>query len=677
MENNFRYNYRYFLPYAPEWGDKEHCRRRLDELLDFCGKAKVEAVSFFVNLGTGEHYMPPVSADAQRHWADWMGGEVAPALREAGLSYQLNFMLLLGANTGGADFRGKYPWRFMVDQHGDESRGCPCPADPLFREIMGKMLRLWASTQPDIFWIDDDFRLHNHGNRQKGLDFYCYCHEHLEKFSALVGRRISREELVGALLAPGEPNPLRGQWLDFCSAEMVDLADWIHREVTAAAPETRIALMIGRPECHSMEGRDWAKTLKALSPDHTPCIRPPCCCYYGNVLPPAVQTHTYTVMQQSVDVLRQSLGDGNFESMPEIENTRFTTWSKSAANTRYQMFLSALCGGTEATLSLNDLEGNPIAEEPSNLPLLQEMKPRLNALARLGLASWRHQGLCFPNSPDMTRNTRLPAGASSLEQLCPSRLSGNYWLSMGLPGYVAMSDAAASDIVCMDGYCAASLPDETIVKILSGPVILDGAAASELSRRGFGRHLGLEAEMHEGPEMIAYEQYAEDFASTRFQHQCDHWAEIKANGAEVLSDVVAWSGRRHSGMTLFGNSLGGVVAAIAQDCQFNGWPHSHGRLRRIHALISRMNPAFPLLPVVPQPALGISMQQGRRHLFALANLGYDPLSKLPFRNAPQNGDGVEYLDKSGEWKKCGIFNDSRLPETLNVFDFLIIRWSEN
>ena len=215
MASRFKYNLRYFLPYFPEWGSAALCRRRLRELLAFCRRAEIGAVQFFVNFGTGQHYMPPATAACQAHWAEWMRDEVAPAIRGAGLSFQLNFMLLLGANTGGADHRGQYPWNFMVDQHGKESKGCPCPSDPVFRKQMGAMLRLWAGTRPDIFWIDDDFRLHNHGNGNGEMDFYCFCPRHLKAFGERLGRAVSRKELVEAILAPGEPHPLRGEWMSF------------------------------------------------------------------------------------------------------------------------------------------------------------------------------------------------------------------------------------------------------------------------------------------------------------------------------------------------------------------------------------------------------------------------------------------------------------------------------
>lgn len=187
------YNYRYFLPYAPEWGKKNFCTRRLEELLEFCDAARIDAVQFYVNTRPGTYYMPASSADEQRHWARWMKKTVAPTLRSKGISHQLNYQQLLGSGSDGLDLRDEYDWKFMKNQHGEEAFGAPCPIDPDFRRIMGEMLRLWADTKPDLIWIDDDFRLHNHGMGQNGPDYYCYCDTHLNTFAERSGRRFSRE----------------------------------------------------------------------------------------------------------------------------------------------------------------------------------------------------------------------------------------------------------------------------------------------------------------------------------------------------------------------------------------------------------------------------------------------------------------------------------------------------
>ncbi len=108
--------------------------------------------------------------------------------------------------------RDEYDWEFQVDQYGNES-SCTCPIVIRFREKMGTMLRLWASTKPDTIWINDDLRLHNHGLADKKLDYYCYRQNHLDAFAGYSERRFTRqvlldlkEELIPEILRPGTPS---------------------------------------------------------------------------------------------------------------------------------------------------------------------------------------------------------------------------------------------------------------------------------------------------------------------------------------------------------------------------------------------------------------------------------------------------------------------------------------
>ena len=121
------YNLRYFLPHPPIWGTAEQCEQRVRELVEFCHETGTAAVQFYVNTRFGTYYMPPARVEEQHGWIAWMRDHVAPEIQRHGISFQLNFQMLLGASTFGADMRSVYDWEFMVDQLGDESVGCPCP----------------------------------------------------------------------------------------------------------------------------------------------------------------------------------------------------------------------------------------------------------------------------------------------------------------------------------------------------------------------------------------------------------------------------------------------------------------------------------------------------------------------------------------------------------------------
>lgn len=135
-----RISFRYFLPWAPAWGDQALANQRLEELIRFGHESGIDSIQFFCNTFRPTYYALPVDVESQREWIDWMGTVVAPRIRSEGFGYELNFQELLGATTSGTDMRPLYRWKqFMVDQYGDTSLGSPCPEDPVYREEMAKM----------------------------------------------------------------------------------------------------------------------------------------------------------------------------------------------------------------------------------------------------------------------------------------------------------------------------------------------------------------------------------------------------------------------------------------------------------------------------------------------------------------------------------------------------------
>lgn len=681
-----RYNFRYFLPYAPEWGTPEHCARRLRELLAFCREAKINAVQFFVNTLPGTYYMPAHNATEQTHWAAWMKETVAPALREVGISYQLNLQMLLGAHTSGLDMRDEYGWGFLVNQHGEEALGCACPLDPEFRRLMGGMLRLWAGTGPDILWIDDDFRLHNHGQANGGLDFYCYCPRHLAAFAARTGRTYGREELVAELLRPGTPAPLRGQWLDFLDATMTETADWLRREVQGVSPATRLAQMTSCPDVHSAEGRDWKAFLTALCGNFPPITRPCSGVYTGTAVAPRQQTVTYRFMAQSMAMVEQAFGPGVAEYGPELENTRFTTWCKSVRNTEYVLMLGQLLGCPEITLSMADLDGSPLSEEPTNLTLLRNNQPRLQALAELGLRGWRPEGVVFLNAPDAARKVRLPAGErAKMQDLGLIRHWEDLLLHMGIPAYYASPDQAAAgdEVVALEGYTAWCPSGSELEKILAGRALLDGDAAWVVQQRGFGHLLGARIGERGGYGMQA-ENYCggglPGLEESRVPNRGRMWREMETAGATVVSRLIDPKNRPHTGSAIFENGHGGRVAVYAGVGDSEGTLASHARLRWLHGVLRWLSrDCFCALPVIPQHGLTLVRSCGNETLLAFANLGTDTIGnlnvRLPF--APRQ---ARLLDPAGQWQPIEVRSAgdntgviATLPCRLEVFEWLVAR----
>jgi hypothetical protein len=673
-----RVSFRYFLPWAPAGGDQHFARQRLEELVQFAHAAGIDSVQFFVNTFRHSYYVLPVDVESQREWIDWMREVVAPRIRAEGFGFELNFQELLGATTSNTDLRSLYKWKqFMVDHYGKTSPGSPCPEDPVYREEMAGMLRAWAATQPDILWIDDDFRLHNHST----AGMFCYCPLHLKKFAQRAGREFTRGEILEAVLQPGPPSAFRQQWLDFLGDCMAEFAQWISDNIHSQSPETRVALMTSGTSIHSLEGRDWKKVLGNFAGKFQPLIRPTFGLYTGTTAPPKAASAGLTDIISQIQVVEQALGENHCDFAPELENTRYTTWAKSVAHSTHSLLLGQLMGLPMITAAVNDLDGSPLAEEPTLVPLFRNARPRMEALAALNLKNWPVHGLVALSDKDVARKTQVAAGADYYDLAPGSRLE-SVLVQMGIPlNYLTAANAAASgEVVMLEAGTLWNASDDELEKILSGAVLMTSGAARLAAERGFARLLGVKVNRHR-TQGIQSEEYLDDqlpgVVKIRVPHRGADWDEVEILNphVEVASYFCDLLGEQHVGTALFRNSLGGRLAIYAQN---SDW---------LHGVLTWLSEGqFKALPVIPQHGLSLLKQNGGQWLYSFCNLGTDVLTTfhLRWKNA---GDirSLSSLQPDGQWQRLKFSlapgNGQCSPQiafetNLNCYDWLVLQINE-
>ncbi len=655
-----RISFRYFLPWAPAWGDQKFAEQRIEELVRFGHEAGIDSVQFFVNTFQHSYYALPTDVACQQPWIDWMREVVAPRIRAEGFGFELNFQMILGATASNTDLRPLYKWKqFMVDHYGNTSHGSPCPEDPGYREDMATMLRGWAGTKPDILWIDDDFRLHNHST----AGMFCYCPVHLKKFAEHAGKEMSREEILEAVLRPGAPSGFRHQWLDFLGDCMADFAGWIREQVHEQSPETRVALMTSGTNIHSLEGRDWEKLLGNFAGKFKPLIRPTFGLYTGTTSPPKSASAGLTAIIAQIQVVEQSLGANNCDFAPELENTRYTTWAKSVAHSTHSLILGQLMGLPIITTSINDLDGSPLSEEPTTVPLLRNARPRMETIAALDLKNWPIHGLIFLSDKDAARKTHLSAKADYYD-LAPGGKMESVLAQMGIPiNYMTAANAAASGgVVFLEAGTVWLAEHNELKKILSGTVLMTSGAARILCERGFAGWLGVKVNRHR-TQGIQSEEYLggklPGLTKIRVPHRGTDWDELEMAYplVEVASYFCDMLGEKHVGTALFKNAAGGRIAIYAQNSDMqNGLFGSHARRRWLHGVVTWLSDGqFKALPVIPQHGISLLKKGNGRWLYSFCNLGTDVLTAFSLRW--KNADAIltiSCLQNDGRWRKLNF-----------------------
>jgi len=575
-------------------------------------------------------------------------------LRSLGVDVSINLTCTLGHSDFHQDLRKLFPFQFQVDITGVESKACACPLDDKWRRHISKIYRIYASLKPRVIWVDDDFRLHNHSPVRWG----CFCPLHLKMFAERYGERLTREDLVKAVLKPdSQPTEERRIWLGILGDTMIDAAAVLERAVHEVSPETRIGIMTSSPEVHSAEGRRWRELLKALSGPYKPIIRPPLGNYSEGDKRLLLRGLTMTLHTKAL-VPREA------EICPEVENWPYTRFSKSAKFTWLQIALCQLHGIPDVTLNLYGW-GAPLNGDPEYARMLKEAKIYFQSLTRISLQDSVFRGirLFFHESGALYRDTE----GRSWEELIPKR---PWDMSLPLLGFSVTYEE--SGICAVSGDSILALSDEELKELLRRNLILDASAAKALCRRGLSHLIGVDV----GKKIL--NGYAEEILDEEFGKRPGKartfiaaplhnlsgvgWLrELKPlPDARVVSQILGVNGDKLSdGLVLFENELGGKVAVFPYDGQsgaieaisFRNWVRQSQLKATVNWLTNGKIPFFvEAVDVVP-----VRIDQPGRVVLSIANLSSDTIINLKGIIGDIRGENyrVLYMDRRGRLRRCG------------------------
>ncbi|MBO5481640.1 MAG: hypothetical protein J6A63_10690 [Clostridia bacterium] len=662
------YILRYYLPIKPYF-DEEYTEKRFQELLAFCKATDTKAVMFYVALSPDFYYMPDSVEYAKQARTQML--PYIQRIKAAGISYQLNFQNLVGSTLGGVDFSSQYDWEFLVDYKGRTSCGCGCPLGKKFREHSAKRLQIWAETDPDIIWIDDDLRLHNHGTPQLAMrddgaapymDYYCFCDEHIRLFNERYQTHYDREKLVGEILQTGKPSWAREHYLDFLNDTIVDTAAWIEKTVHKVNPRVRLAQMTSYPDVHAAEGRKWEEFLPALCGEYTPVVR----AHFGPYMEsnPREFVDCYCKLNQTIEQIG-AYYKKDVEYAPEVENTRFTVWAKSAAATSYQLALSAFMGCSSITLSLYDLDGGAFFDEPKYREMLIQQKQFLDKVVGLNLKTAKTIGVKILTSPDSGRRYALKAGEGYEPLSGSKRYIEKYLLTIGIPcAYTTDEKVNADGVTALDSFTANYVSDEQLKTLFQGALFLDAGAAEVLIERGFGEYIGVK--QGEKQPCIVNAEVIKTFTRkdgtyiripSRIPIHGWYAFEYDKN-VTVCSEFLTPDGRVFPAMTTFTNALGGKVAIYPAYENWGDGFFNHHRARFFKDVFAQLCPSLPRVDVEGAMLSAVKETLEGERYYLCANLAPDTTQTLVI-----NGKKVReklrlyqtavYCEKNGKVKKLG------------------------
>jgi hypothetical protein len=562
------------------------------QLRQFIADAPVDEIMFF--YFAEEQNDGHETSARLRQWVE-RSRPYREAVQRAGVQVSLNPWHSLLHCDRSRSLKPDQAWQTMVDYQGNVATAVVCPLDETWQRYFLDSLRLYAAEGFRAVWIDDDIRYHNHAPLQWGG---CFCPLHVAEFNRRAGTQATREEIVAACLAPGEPHPWRALWFDMWQETLLAFLDECRRVLAdgeGVPAGTQMGLMSSAMEAHAAEGRRWADWWAAFGGGQPPVHRPHFWTY-GDATGPML-IHGIAALDQN-----RSIQPPDLETGPEIENFPYGRWNKSFRQTFAQMAVAHVLGSTNLNISMYDFMGNRPDDEAERAAFLKRVRPNLDWLADRFPMTMRSVGVGVPWSQDMGRTIRTERGESWFELHCPSR-GWAYWL--GAAG-VAFSARAQEGVNALSGSLAWAFDDATLKRWLASGLLLDGPAAAILVERGLDEWIGVRScrwitqddalySMEECRDP-AFGQRAGGQISVNSRRHTRRLLQVEPlDGVRFISNLRGPTQQivGHGAFT-FENALGGRVAVAPWDASTDTTPmmdiHRATQLRRITAWLAGSQP---------------------------------------------------------------------------------------
>jgi len=614
-----RYHLRFQVVPGPD------VEERAEALAQFCQQLDIEEVVLFV---AGEEWNNgPLGDPELEEWYRTLR-VCKEVLDSAGITVSLNPWYTVLHTDRGRHMPTDHAFTPMVSPTGQRAKAVASFACPNWQAYIAHLYGRLAEIGFRVIWVEDDFRYHNHAPLDWGGDF---SEAMLGRFADKVGRDVTREEVVSAILRPGPPHPWRKLWLETWREVQLEVAQRLRDAVRDANADTILGLMSSHPSNHSIEGRDWGLLFQALSNDDRVLHRPNFAGYQDAARTELARSSFLLDYQK--ELRPESL---EIEVTPEIENFPMTPFSKSDVVTWGHMALAQVHGADALMLDVFSFTCRCPDDEPWVGALLKRIKPSLDVLAQLFSPDMRSSGVGILWRPDASVHARTRNGREMSELYVPLTSAGDFLQSIG----VAVQ-ARPGAMNCLWGQVAWAYGDEELEKILAGGVWLDAEAVAILQQRGFGEYLPVTHHHWWHREEMNYSMERPEDSRTGLDN--DVWLSVnwfKRVAYQTVRDrAEEWTSLRDArgkrigcGLALGTNSLGGRVAACAWPLanEVDAYTLSFHRQRLVQSLVKACGESTEGLATTVGSAytFPIDLRSGSARRVVVVNASLDPQSPL-------------------------------------------------
>lgn len=469
MENNsFKFQNCLRIQLTPD----QYANERIQGLVEHCQKFGFSNVIF---LTAGEEFfLGHATLDEIKPWVEVIK-QAAKVLRENNIGVSLHHWIGFGHLDRGIGLKPNQNFTTMVDFNGKQSISVACPLDENwqihFRTLLGYLVK---EVQPDYYWVEDDFRLHNHAPLEWGG---CFCEKHIAWFNEILGANYTREKFCEKAFQKGEPTKERKAWLDASRQTMLDYAKLISGIVKTANPATKIALMTSFPEEHCLEARDWNGIFEIFSDGGEKLNRIHLPGYFER------SGKDYMYDFNAVSMAIRAFSPEDTKILPELENGSINLFRKNARYLGFQLESAIPLCLSGMTYNIYDPVANGVVDAFGYAQEVQRLTPYMQAVMDTGVSYSDLQGVVIPIEETIVYKKKIGNNFYDLKTNLFNTAA--YVSALGLSYRYSKEKTFFNETVFLFGDAVYIFTDEQLKDLFKNNfVIVDGGAVLLLQERG-------------------------------------------------------------------------------------------------------------------------------------------------------------------------------------------------
>lgn len=459
--------------------------QRIQNIVNFCKKHAFDNVMLFINAE--DYNLGHMTKEEARPWIETMK-RAKVVFNKEGITVSLNPWIETGHIDRGRTLREGQNFVTQCDYDGTQCEMVACPMDEnwlaYYLDFYEYLIR---EVQPEVIWVEDDFRLHNHGDLKYGG---CFCEHHMKAFNEKLGTQYTREEFTDRLFRKQADVKVKEVFMEVNRECMTSLAEKIGAMVHNLGLGTKVGLMSSAHQNHSMEYRDWRRVHEGFA-QGGPMIN-------RLHLPMYVEMESmkwyYQMFNQFSFICRGYLPE-ECHVLPELENSSFSTFSKDSETLRFQVESALPLEVEGMTYDIFDFAGNGAIEAYGYGEAIGGITNYMTAVMESDYSYYTLSGVTILLDEKNAYNR--PIKNKFMDMYPDEFYFGAILQGHGVSARCSKEKKFKDEVIVLAAGSVHNFTDKQLCRLFAdNRVILEGKAAMLLISRGLGYLIGASSYKH-------------------------------------------------------------------------------------------------------------------------------------------------------------------------------------